>query len=52
MHITNHMDGLPYHCAICGMTFSKSKHLVIHMKNHTLRINVMPALLANLSLLV
>ena len=36
MHLINHMDGKPYHCAICRKTFSTSKHLVIHMKNHSL----------------
>ena len=35
MHLINHMDGLPYHCAICRKTFCTSKHLVIHMKNHS-----------------
>ena len=35
MHIINHMDGLPYHYAIRGKNFRKSKHLVIHMKNHS-----------------
>ena len=52
MHITNHMDGMPYHCAFCGKSFSKSQHLVIHMKNHSLLINVMPAHLATFSSLV
>ena len=36
IHLINHMDGKPYHCAICRKTFSTSKHLVIHMKNHSL----------------
>ena len=35
MHLINHMDGKPYHCTVCGKSFSKSKHLVIHMKNHS-----------------
>ena len=35
MHLINHMDGLPYHCAICRKTNYTSKHLVIHMKNHS-----------------
>ena len=34
MHLINHMDGKPYHCTIYGNNFSKSNHLVIHMKNH------------------
>ena len=51
MHLINHMDGKPYHCTVCGKSFSKSKHLVIHMKI-TLGINVIPACLATLSSLV
>ena len=35
MHLINHMDGLPYHCAICRKTYYTSKHLVIHMKNRS-----------------
>ena len=36
MHLINHMDGKPYHCTIYGKSFSKSKHFVINMKNHSL----------------
>ena len=35
MHLITHMNGKPYHCTICGKSFSKSKHFVIHMKNHS-----------------
>ena len=35
MHLIIHMDGKPYHFTICGNNFSNSKHLVIHMKNHS-----------------
>jgi uncharacterized C2H2 Zn-finger protein len=34
MHLITHMDGKPYPCTICGNSFRKSKHYVIHMKNH------------------
>ena len=36
MHFITHMDGKSYHCTICAKSFSKSKHFVIHMKNHSL----------------
>ena len=35
MQLINHVDGKPYHCTVCGKRFSKSKHLVIHMKHHS-----------------
>ena len=35
MHLTTHLDGKPYHCTICGKSFSTSKHLLIHMKNQS-----------------
>ncbi len=38
MHFITHMDGKPYHCTICGKSFIKSKHFVIHNKNHSLNI--------------
>ena len=36
IHLINHMDGKPYHCTVCGKSFSKSKPFVIRMKNHSL----------------
>ena len=36
MHFITHMNGKTYHCTICGNSFSKSKHFVIHMLNHSL----------------
>ena len=49
MYLINHMNGLPYHCTICGKTFSTSKHFVIHMKKkNTIGINVISARLATL----
>ena len=35
MQSINHVDGKPYHCTVSGKRFSKSKHLVIHMKHHS-----------------
>ena len=36
MHLISHINRRPYHCTICGKSFSKSKHFVIHMKNLSL----------------
>ena len=36
MHWITHIECQLYHCTICGKSFRKYKHFVIHMKNHSL----------------